>query len=68
MMPEPVLSPAHMPFGQYQGWLLRNVPLDYLAWLLTSELEDVRQQMTRPRWRPRSSAFVHVVPAGGRVA
>jgi hypothetical protein len=29
-----------MPFGKYRGWLLRNLPDDYFAWLASLDLRD----------------------------
>ncbi len=34
----PDVAPYTLPFGKYRGWPLQNVPLDYLAWLLTQKL------------------------------
>jgi uncharacterized protein (DUF3820 family) len=51
MMPEPLL-PTHIHFGEHQGWLLRNVPLEYLTWLLWSEFEEVKLQVTSPLRAP----------------
>jgi uncharacterized protein (DUF3820 family) len=46
----PDVAPYTLPFGKYRGWPLQNVPLDYLAWLLT-------QKLARAGWPSRPTGW-----------
>jgi hypothetical protein len=45
-----------MPFGKYRGWLLSDLPEDYLAWLRTRDLHEPLRSCLELEWERRMNA------------
>lgn len=54
---EPVIMSDEMRFGKYKGWKLKNIPINYLEWLVSvTEDESValkycRELANRPKYK-----------------
>jgi hypothetical protein len=70
-----IMSYSSMPFGKYRGVPLRDIPLEYLGWLLTIDLrpaleESVRSEIERRTVRYEAPSYIYArcLPKGVRVS